>query len=108
MLTIDPIPSPPKELPILLQCLQSALEETKASKVLQSGDLRKEALNLAKKLVAGLEQPEEVVMRWGFEVGDCPIDGKAHESPRTNQKSSWVLSKHAYVWVLTFNYSIFW
>ena len=59
----------PGESPKLLQYLQSASEEIRINDTTLNANLRKEALDLARKVVAALEKPEEVVMRWGFEVG---------------------------------------
>ena len=53
---------------MLLHCLKSALDLVKTNAIPQDAELRKETLKLARSLVAALEQPEEVVMRWGFEV----------------------------------------
>lgn len=63
----------PRESPKLLQYLQSASEEVRVNETTLNANLRKEALELARSVVAALEQPEEVVMRWGFEVGDRRI-----------------------------------
>ena len=59
-----------QKLSILLQTLQSLSEDTEINSISQDANLRKETLKLSKRLVAALEQPEEVVMRWGFEVRD--------------------------------------
>ena len=56
---------------MLLKHLQSAAEEIEQTTMTQHADLRIQALKLARRLVATLEQPEEVVMRWGFEVESC-------------------------------------
>ena len=53
---------------LVLRYLQSASEILKTGQVAEHTNERKEALKIAKGLVIALEQPEEVVMRWGFEV----------------------------------------
>ena len=68
MATLKSISPSPQEVPMLLQHLQSASEVIKFDTPPQNEDIRKMALNLAKSLVSALENPEEVVMRWGFEV----------------------------------------
>ena len=48
--------------------LQSASDILRSGKIAEHTNQRKEALKIAKDLVIALEQPEEVVIRWGFEV----------------------------------------
>ena len=53
---------------LVLRYLQSASEIFISGQIAEHTNERKEALKNAKGLVIALEQPEEVVMRWGFEV----------------------------------------
>ena len=60
---IEQVSQLPQESSRLLQYLQSASEEVRVNETMINAYLRKEALELARSVVAALEQPEEVVLR---------------------------------------------
>lgn len=57
-----------QDLPSLIQQVQQASKSLGTSKSDEDENSRKKTLFLAKELVATLEKPEDVIMRYAFEV----------------------------------------
>lgn len=68
MASIVTRPTPKEEVPSLVQQIQQASTKLYTHKEVIDEDSRKLTLALAKELVNALEKPEDVVMRYVFEV----------------------------------------